>query len=398
MAPAHRIPPGAAYGEDRVKAFAVPLPKSVQRPVSEPVRGVAEGERSGARAFWPGGAETLPSALTALARLMEADSIDLLHRSAESGAVRVVHRSSDDAGAIAVELPNEDEASFIAPRQAHWTTRLGDDRAVLLVKLMERRSGTIWAAIGYAGARAQVPDRVVAALPTFATLLVSHATTMVALSEARSKVHAVTAALDQHDCAVFIVKRDHTLLFANRTAQQLLGDKAGLQLSRSMLRPLGYQDAVRFETALDCVIDAAAARSDKAPATGMILLLPAPGQPRPMLVTIVPATQGGGAATDAGRAAAIISVLPADGGGDRGLEAICHLFGLSPVEVQLVRHLVAGTSVADAATRMRVKVDTARAYLKQVFAKTGTNKQAALIQLVTRYQRAVRGDFAYAAA
>jgi DNA-binding CsgD family transcriptional regulator len=62
-----------------------------------------------------------------------------------------------------------------------------------------------------------------------------------------------------------------------------------------------------------------------------------------------------------------------------------------------VCHLAAGLSVGDAATRMRVKVDTARAYLKQVFAKTGTHRQASLLQLVTRHQRVIQGDHLFGA-
>lgn len=369
---------------------AAPVPAETRAiPLSD-----ASSEGGDGREAWPRGQETLPSALAALARLMQATSIDLIGRSPATGKVRTLLRTGTGDTAPPVRLPDENEDGFMAPRQFRWIAREDDTTAVLLVKLIERRDATVWAAIGFGVERARVPAPVIEAIPTFVTLLVSHAATMAALSDARAQVQSVVAGLDRQDGAIFIVKRDHGLLFANRAAHRIIGEKAGLQLSRGKLRPLAYQDGVRFETALDCIIDAPP-RADAAPAPGMLLLLPVPGQERPMIVTIVPAGQAAGGPASA-RAAAIISAAMPDGTSDRGLEAICRMYALSPVETSLVRHLVAGASVTEAAAEMRVKVDTARSYLKNVFTKTGTNRQATLLQLITHYQRAVRGDYAFA--
>jgi len=58
------------------------------------------------------------------------------------------------------------------------------------------------------------------------------------------------------------------------------------------------------------------------------------------------------------------------------------LFGLSPAEARLTRLLVAGESLDAAAGQLNISPHTARAQLKAIFAKTGTNRQPQLVQRV----------------
>ena len=59
---------------------------------------------------------------------------------------------------------------------------------------------------------------------------------------------------------------------------------------------------------------------------------------------------------------------------------------------------MAGQTLTEAAGEMRVKVETARAYLKQVFGKTGMHRQTDLVAMMARSSRALRGDFEFLAA
>ncbi len=124
---------------------------------------------------------------------------------------------------------------------------------------------------------------------------------------------------------------------------------------------------------------------------------------RPTIIVIAPAgtpASSGpwrGVAADvdvrAHGAAAIVYVLQPSQGPARGLDALCQLHGLSRVESRLISHLIGGLTITEAAVEMRIKVETARAYLKQIFAKTGMHRQTDLVTLMTRYLRAIRGDF-----
>ena len=58
------------------------------------------------------------------------------------------------------------------------------------------------------------------------------------------------------------------------------------------------------------------------------------------------------------------------------------LFDLSPSEARLAVTLAAGTPLKMAAAASDIKFSTARAYLEQIFRKTGTNKQTQLVALL----------------
>jgi DNA-binding CsgD family transcriptional regulator len=57
-------------------------------------------------------------------------------------------------------------------------------------------------------------------------------------------------------------------------------------------------------------------------------------------------------------------------------------YKLTPAEVRLAVALAEGRSLKEAAGGLGIRITTARAHLRQVFAKTGTSRQAALVRLV----------------
>lgn len=338
------------------------------------------------------GHDSLQSAVQTLATLMHAKAITLLSRSTESGIVRTA--LSSEPGSDRANFVPDDGAPYLPIGEAQWLRH--DGEPVLLAKLSQDRDSSLWAVITFAVDPAYVSPSLEMQMPCYLALLASQAAALSALGEAQVRHHAIASALDQQDSGIFILGFDHEIVYANRAAHVLLERRTGLHLSRAKLRPLGYKEAVRFETAIDCVIDAQQA-GGKGRSKAMLLLLPIDEGITRIAVTIAPACDHP-LGLLSGRAAAIISVEPADDRMNRGIESICEAYQLSPVEVQLVCHLAAGLSVGDAASRMRVKVDTARAYLKQVFVKTGTHRQAALLQLVTRHQRVIQGNHIFAVA
>ncbi|MDR6147401.1 DNA-binding CsgD family transcriptional regulator [Sphingomonas sp. SORGH_AS870] len=59
-------------------------------------------------------------------------------------------------------------------------------------------------------------------------------------------------------------------------------------------------------------------------------------------------------------------------------------YGLTPREREMAELMVAGQSLDDAATILAISKATARVHLRQIFAKTDTNRQAEMIQLLSR--------------
>jgi DNA-binding CsgD family transcriptional regulator len=64
------------------------------------------------------------------------------------------------------------------------------------------------------------------------------------------------------------------------------------------------------------------------------------------------------------------------------VEQLGDLFGLSASEARLALALSRGRSIAEAATDLRLTIETARNYSKRVYAKTGARRQADLVRLI----------------
>jgi DNA-binding CsgD family transcriptional regulator len=59
----------------------------------------------------------------------------------------------------------------------------------------------------------------------------------------------------------------------------------------------------------------------------------------------------------------------------------CH-FGLTPAEARLALHLVTGETLRSAAAKLSISYETARTYLKRIFRKTKTCRQAELVMII----------------
>jgi DNA-binding CsgD family transcriptional regulator len=70
---------------------------------------------------------------------------------------------------------------------------------------------------------------------------------------------------------------------------------------------------------------------------------------------------------------------------ERRTEHMVKTWGLTPTEARLALYLAEGLSVAVYAQSFEVSVGTVRSQLKAIFAKTGVNRQGALVRLVPRF-------------
>lgn len=64
------------------------------------------------------------------------------------------------------------------------------------------------------------------------------------------------------------------------------------------------------------------------------------------------------------------------------IDVLREVYGLTPAESELAEILARGTSLEDAAKARHVSLNTARSQLRQIFAKTETNRQGELLQLL----------------
>lgn len=193
-----------------------------------------------------------------------------------------------------------------------------------------------------------------------------------------SRVRGLTAAVNKSDVGILLVDRDGQLLFANAAAEGLLAEADGIRRHGRMLSGGRLADTLKLQAAIEHVITARdeGDRETRAPVVALTRKAR-----RPLLAAII---AGEGPTGRAEESAAIIHLCDPAQDLTSLVEPACKLYGLSPVETRLACLLAQGVSLADAADTMRVREQTARSYLKQIFLKTETRRQAELVWLMLR--------------
>jgi DNA-binding CsgD family transcriptional regulator len=219
----------------------------------------------------------------------------------------------------------------------------------------------------------QAPQAMLCVLP-FAELVLREWTAGTAL---RARVSALTTALDKGDTAILLVDRGGHLIFANHQARALIDSGDGLHCRGAMLTGNKMTDTLGLHAAIEHVVTAQERQTVES--SPVVTLSRRAG--RPLLVALTGCEH---AAVDEQESAAILYVSDCNQDLRSVLEPVGKSYGLSPVEVRLACLLARGTCLTEAAATMHIRPETARSYLKQIFQKTGTNRQGELVWLMLR--------------
>lgn len=333
------------------------------------------------------------SLLQTFGQLLDATTVDLVSYQPKDRATAPIAEWARDHEPASLRLQNLTAAVLQEVRPVRWHLRAldQDDRvSTVAVEIARRTSDLVFLVIHFEY-RSERPD-LVAVISALVSVLRHSFALEARVLDAERKARAAVTALDQDKCGIIAISAEGQVAFTNRVAAAALSDGTIVQLSHNTIRPTRYLDAVRFATALDSIVS----RRDQKGCGAMIMLLAGDGLMAPMIVSIAPFDEEG---ADASRddPVALVHLFQPQGKAD-GLGAICQLFGLTPIEAQFASHLFQGQTLADAAHAMHIKVETARSYLKQIFAKTETHRQADLLALLSQYSLVVRNTYEYSAA
>lgn len=198
----------------------------------------------------------------------------------------------------------------------------------------------------------------------------------------KARTHArraarIEAALDFGGIATAVLDRTGEVSFVNRAMRRLLEAGDGLRTHGRMLAGTDPAASVRLQLAVRQAL-AEAPAAGRAP-SAMALFLRRPGRRDLLPVAVLAATF---APMEPDDVAVVVYAIGADGDLTEAVRPVCQAHGLSPVETSLVLRLTEGATLADAAVSLRIKEQTARAYLKQIFAKTEVSRQSDLIRLM----------------
>ena len=201
------------------------------------------------------------------------------------------------------------------------------------------------------------------------------------LDRTRSRrVDALEAALNLTDFGVLLMSRSGDLVFANEAGREILDKGEGLRRNRNTIRATELSDGVRLQVALDHIINSngEGRANDRPERRAPVTTLQRPAK-APLIVAVLPTEKRAAEPNDV---AAIIYVLDPARDTEHLLQPVCKLYHLSPVESRLTSLIAGGATLMHAAEQMRIKEQTARSYLKQIFAKTGATRQGELIRLM----------------
>lgn len=195
------------------------------------------------------------------------------------------------------------------------------------------------------------------------------------------RVRALTSALDNSDVGILLVDSQGQVTFANNVAQSMLAQNDGLRRKGNALFGARLADTLRLQAALEHAISPPPGQAGR-PVAPVVPLHRAHGRPLLAAIVVADGQLADGQLDVAGSSAAVIYVVDPDQDLRPVVEPACKYYGLSPVETRLACMLANGSSLADSAKAMHVTEQTARSYLKQIFVKTETNRQAELVRLM----------------
>ena len=186
---------------------------------------------------------------------------------------------------------------------------------------------------------------------------------------------ALAAAAERLPLGLIVIDRRYRVHVTNRCADRLLARRDGIVLDRDGLHAVRPEDDARLRRVLaDAFED-----TQRLEAGGALLLERSAGL-RPLRASVSRVPSRGRDGSEVALAVVFVSdpeaevQLPAD--------ALSRFHGLTSAESALVRELANGRSLQEAAGRLKITEGTARQRLVQVFEKTGTGRQSALVRLV----------------
>jgi DNA-binding CsgD family transcriptional regulator/PAS domain-containing protein len=181
--------------------------------------------------------------------------------------------------------------------------------------------------------------------------------------------------------AVILVNRASRVTFMNRAAERLVSARDGLTVDVGELRAARSVDTERLRS---LITDASAVSKGQGIGSGGALAVQRPSGGKPLMTIVSPVSRNCVLLPDSERAVAMVVIAVPDHIETVDEELLRTLFGITRSEAKLLRLLVQGVTLADAASHLSLARETVRSRVKDIFEKTNTHGQSELIALVLK--------------
>lgn len=185
---------------------------------------------------------------------------------------------------------------------------------------------------------------------------------------------AALQTLDRMSEGWIVLGSDASVLATNRSAQRILERGDTLRLEGGRLATTESAPTERLRQLL-----ARATDSRGEAAGGEIELTSRSGE---ALRAVSSPLRAGEHGARSGLSAAVLFVGAPDHGSEQSPHRLRESYGLTHAEARVAGRLAEGQRLSEIARDLGISINTVRGHLKQVFAKTGTHRQAELVRLV----------------
>ncbi len=286
----------------------------------------------------------------------------------------IIEQEMFDAAQASLSAENiETKLFWVAPEQT------GTSRELLTIKFFAHKTLVTITALFW---RIQSHDRIRA--NTAAVHLMPTADAFFKILDLQMNEHvrqeAFMAAINNSETGTILVDADGHIILVNDAAERLIIADNGLWLSNNRLACANFSETLRIQAAIEHVFAIGKRPQFEGNHCSPVVTINRKLK-RPLIATVsgsnFPTIKNAGTV-------AVINLIDPQSDIDFLIMPVCELYALSPVESRLACRLANGCTLQDAAKELRVKIQTARSYLKQVFLKTDTNRQAELVCLLLK--------------
>jgi DNA-binding CsgD family transcriptional regulator/PAS domain-containing protein len=205
------------------------------------------------------------------------------------------------------------------------------------------------------------------------------------LAAGRELENGMADRFEQAAFGVIILSADGQVRQMNPAAADVTRRGAGLRVVKGRLAALDEDAGRRLE-----VLIGRAGDRDPEHRSGGSMAVPVPHRSLPLSLLVVPVRTERRAVFS--QPSVMVCITDLERGLDLPAERLRQLFGLTPAESRVALALFEGGDIPTAAAAVGISVNTAKIHLTHIFEKTGTNRQGALIKLMTRCVQDALGE------
>lgn len=201
------------------------------------------------------------------------------------------------------------------------------------------------------------------------------------LVDSGTQRQALEAGFERLSIGLILADSNGRILFANPPAEEVL--RAGNALRVDPDGTLTTHEPRTAEQLRGLIARSAAALDEPSAQAGGSLVVADPVRREHVSLLVVPASRNAWLLGQDHPKAMIFLMTPQPRQGPADADLRRH-YGLTPAEARVASGVAAGATLKEIAGLQVMSYETVRLHLKRVFAKTGTNRQADLVQLLVR--------------